>query len=104
MEFFETIIAIIAVAAYFLVIAVVGWIVLWAISLAFSGASLQFAWAKKSNGFVGVIILAGCWIFAWPIMGAWAIAWRWKERANFENKSLIHRMLRRYSKGHDPRY
>ena len=104
MEFIGTIIGMIAVAPYFLVMAVVGWIVLWAILYAFSGASLQFAWAKKSNGFVGVIILAGCWIFAWPIMGAWAIAWRLKERANFENNSLIHRMLRRYSKGHDPRY
>ena len=104
MEFIGTIGAIIRIALYFLMYAVLIWLVLWAISYAFTGASLQFAWAKKSNGFVGVIILVGCWIIAWPIMGAWAIAWRWKERSNFESKSLIHRMLRRYSKGHDPRY
>lgn len=104
MEFIDKITGLISVVAYILIMVVSLWGGLWTALYAFSGASLQFAWAKKTNGFMGVILLAVCWVFAWPFMGVWAIAWRYRERSNFESKGLINRMVGRYTKGDDPRY
>ena len=43
--------------------------------LILEGLALQLAWAKSSNGFVGVIVFIFSWLLIMPIMIIWALLW-----------------------------
>ena len=50
--------------------------------LVLEGVALQLAWAKSSNGFVGVIVFIFSWLMLMPVMLVWALIWGISSRLN----------------------